>query len=153
MLFCQGSISPKRGFLLYVSLLTFSAECIIIGVESIDLKKGSVIMAKKKMKNSTRNVFKILISIIYIIWGIYAPVQAFQAVIALNVGAIISAAVGILTLLAGIFGLFGLKKEKCRIFGIIIFLFSLIGAVVALPTINVSSIITAILAWLFIICL
>ncbi len=110
-------------------------------------------MAKKKMKKSTRNVFKILISIIYIIWGIYAPVQAFQAVIALNVGAIISAAVGILTLLAGIFGLFGLKKEKCRIFGIIIFLFSLIGAVVALPTINVSSIITAILAWLFIICL
>ncbi len=110
-------------------------------------------MAKKKMKKSTRNVLKILISIIYIIWGIYAPAQAFQAVIALNVGAMISAAVGILTLLAGIFGLFGLKKEKCRIFGIIIFLFSLIGAVVALPTINVSSIITAILAWLFIICL
>lgn len=110
-------------------------------------------MANKKMKKSTRNVLKILISIIYIIWGIYSPIQAFGAVIALDIGAMISAAVGILTLLAGIFGLFGLKKEKCRIFGIIIFLFSLIGAVVALPSINVSSIITAILAWLFIICL
>lgn len=107
---------------------------------------------KKKMKSSTKNVLKILISIIYIVWGIYSPIQAFQAVIALDIGAIISAAVGVLTLLAGIFGLFGMEKEKCRIFGIIICVFSLIGVVTALPTINTSSLITAILAWLFILC-
>ena len=109
-------------------------------------------MAKKKMKSSTRNVLKILISIIYIVWGIYSPIQAFQAVLALNIGAIISAGVGILTLLAGIFGLFGMEKEKCRIFGIIICIFSLVGVVTALPALNTSSLITAILAWLFIIC-
>ena len=107
---------------------------------------------KKKMKSSTKNVLKILISIIYIVWGIYSPIQAFQAVIALDIGAIISAAVGVLTLLAGIFGLFGMEKEKCRIFGIIICVFSLIGVVTALPTINTSSLITAILARLFILC-
>ena len=67
--------------------------------------------------------------------------------------AMISAAVGILTLLAGIFGLIGVKKEKCRVFGIIIFIFSVIAAVLALPTIATNSIINAILAWLFIICL
>lgn len=109
-------------------------------------------MAKKKMKSSTKNVLKIIISVIYIIWGIYSPIQAFGAVLTLNIGAMISAAVGILTLLAGIFGLFGMKKDKCRVFGIIICVFSLVGVVTALPTINWSSIITAILAWLFIIC-
>ena len=109
-------------------------------------------MAKKKMKSSTKNVLKILISIIYIVWGIYSPIQAFGAVLTLNIGAMISAAVGILTLLAGIFGLFGMKKDKCRIFGIIICVFSIVGVVTALPTLNWSSIITAVLSWLFIIC-
>lgn len=106
----------------------------------------------KKMKKNTKNVLKVIISIIYIIWGIYAPIQALQAVIALNVSAMISAGVGILTLLAGIFGILGLKKGKCRVFGIIIFIFSLVGVITALPAINVSSIITALLAWLFIVC-
>lgn len=107
---------------------------------------------KRKMKKSTKNVLKVIISIIYIIWGIWAPIQAFGALVALNVPAMISAAVGILTLLAGVFGLFGMKKDKCRVFGIIICIFSLIGVVTALPTLNVSSIITALLAWLFIVC-
>lgn len=107
----------------------------------------------KKMSKKTKNVIKILISIIYIVWGIYSPIQAFQAVISLNIGAIISAAVGILMLLAGIFGLFGMKKDKCRIFGIIICIFSIVGVVTALPVLNWSSIITAVLAWLFIVCI
>ena len=105
------------------------------------------------MKKTTKNVFKIIISIIYIIWGIYSPIQAFNAVLALDVGAMISAGVGILTLLAGIFGLLGMKKIKCRIFGVVIFVASAIGVVAALPALNVTSIITAVLAWLFIICL
>ena len=109
-------------------------------------------MAKKKMKSSTKNVLKILISIIYIVWGIYSPIQAFTAVLSLDISAIISAGVGVLTLLAGIFGLFGMEKDKCRIFGIIICIFSLVGVVTALPALNISSLITAILAWLFILC-
>lgn len=72
--------------------------------------------------------------------------------LSLNISAIISAGVGVLTLLAGIFGLFGMEKEKCRIFGIIICIFSLVGVVTALPSLNISSLITAILAWLFILC-
>ncbi len=105
------------------------------------------------MKKTTKTVFKVIISIIYIIWGIYSPIQAFNAVLALDVGAMISAGVGILTLLAGIFGLLGMKKIRCRIFGIIIFVASLVGVVVALPALNFTSIITAVLAWLFIVCL
>lgn len=105
------------------------------------------------MKKATKKVLKIIISILYILWGIYSPIQAFNAVLALDVGAMISAGVGILMLLAGIFGLIGMKKLKCRIFGIIICVFSIAGVVTALPALNWSSIVTAILSLLFIICI
>jgi hypothetical protein len=104
------------------------------------------------MKRSTRNIFKIIISLLYILWGIYAPVQAFEAVLAFDIGALISAGVGLMMLLAGIFGLIGLKRLKCKIFGVVIFIIAAVGVVTALPVLNWSSIVSAILAWLFIIC-
>ncbi|MBE6548320.1 MAG: hypothetical protein E7667_05530 [Ruminococcaceae bacterium] len=104
------------------------------------------------MKRTTKKVLKIIISLIYIVWGIYSPISVINAVIDLNVGAIASASVGVLMLLAGIFGLIGLKKIKCRVFGIIIFVCSAAAVVLALPSVSIQSVITAILAWLFIIC-
>ena len=104
------------------------------------------------MKQSTKNVLRVVISIVYIIWGILSPITLIKSIIDLNLGAIAAAVVGVLTLLAGIFGLFGMKKEKCRIFGIIIFVCSIVSVVLALPSISVHSIITAVLAWLFIAC-
>lgn len=104
------------------------------------------------MKKATKKIFKIIISILYILWGIAAPVQAFHAVLDFNVGAMISAGVGILMLFAGIFGLVGLKKIKCKIFGIVIFVFAAAGVAAALPGLNWNSIVSAVLAWLFIIC-
>lgn len=104
------------------------------------------------MKKGTKKLVKIIISIVYICWGIYAPMTALNAILALDISALIGAGVGILTLAAGIFGLLGMKKLKCRIFGIIIFVASVASIVTALPTISAHSIITAILAWLFIVC-
>ena len=105
------------------------------------------------MKKGTKNVLKVIISIVYIIWGIYSPISAIQAILALNIPAIVSSGVGVLMLLAGFFGLFGMKKAKCRVFGVIIFVFAIVSVVLALPAISVNSIVTAILAWLFIACL
>lgn len=105
------------------------------------------------MKNSTKSVLRIVISIIYIAWGVFSPLSAIDAVISLNVGAIAAAAVGVLMLLAGIFGLIGIKKSKCRLFGVIIFIFAIAAVVLALPVINWRSIVTAVLAWLFIVCI
>ena len=104
------------------------------------------------MKKGTKNIVRIIISIVYICWGIYAPMTALNAILELDIAALIGAGVGVLTLLAGIFGLLGMKKLKCRIFGIVIFVASVVSIVAALPTISVNSIITAILAWLFIVC-
>lgn len=105
------------------------------------------------MKKTTKTVLRVIISIIYILWGLYAPITAIKAILEFDVGAIASATVGVLMLLAGILGLIGLKKIKCRVFGIIIFVCSLVAVIVALPEISVNSIITALLAWLFIVCL
>ncbi len=109
------------------------------------------------MKKATKSIFRIIISIIYIIWGITAPLTAIRAILDLNVPAILSATVGVLMLLAGIFGLIGMKKIKCRIFGIVIFVFAVATAVTAVLgagiTASISPIITALLAWLFIVCI
>lgn len=105
------------------------------------------------MKSSTKKFVKVLISIVYIVWGLFSPIAAFQGILDLDVGQIASAAVGIMTLLAGIFGLVGIKKATCRIFGIVIFICSIVAVVLALPAISITSIITALLAWLFIVCL
>ena len=107
-----------------------------------------------KMKSTTKKIFKIIISLIYIVWGIYSPLSVIKAVFALDVGAIIAASVGVLTLLAGIFGLIGIKKTKCRIFGIVIMIFSIISILYSIPlgAIPTNSIINAVLAWLFISC-
>ena len=105
------------------------------------------------MKKSTKNVLRVIISIVYIAWGIWSPISAITAILALNIPAIVSAAVGLLTLLAGVFGLLRVKKSKCRAFGIIIFVCAVASAVFSLPIIAVNSIVNAILAWLFIACI
>ena len=106
------------------------------------------------MKKTTKNVLRIVISIVYILWGISAPLTALRAILDLDIGAIASATVGVLTLLAGIFGLIGIKRIKCRVFGIIIFVCSLVALAMSLPSgLAWQPIVTAILSWLFIICL
>ena len=105
------------------------------------------------MKKSTKNIVKVIISIIYIVWGIFSPLTAIKEIIELDIGGLASATVGVLMLLAGVFGLMGIKKNKCRIFGVIIFVCAIVAVVLELPAINITSIITAVLAWLFIVCI
>jgi hypothetical protein len=54
-------------------------------------------------------------------------------------------------LIAGFFGLLGIKRAKVRTFGVIIFVVAVASIILALPAINIVSIVTAALAWLFII--
>ena len=106
------------------------------------------------MKKSTKNLLRIIISVIYIIWGIAAPVTAIKAILAFNISAIIDAAVGVLTLLAGIFGLLGIKSAKCKLFGLIIFAGAAVSFVLSIlgGAISWSAIVSGVLAWFFIAC-
>lgn len=105
------------------------------------------------MSAATKKIIKILISIVYIVWGIYSPISVIRAVLDLDLSAVLSALVGVMTLLAGIFGLIGIKKMKCRIFGVVILVVAVVGIVAALPTISIRLIVNAVLALLFILCL
>ncbi len=99
-----------------------------------------------------KKILRIIISILYIIWGITAPVTAISAIMSFNLPALISAGVGIIMLLAGILGLFGIKPGTRRVLGIIIF----IGAAVSVATslqdgIQWQPVLSAVLAFLYII--
>ncbi len=99
-----------------------------------------------------KKIIHIIISILYIVWGIGAPLTALNAILDLNVGALISAAVGIIMLLAGIFGLLRIKPLKRRIFGIVIFVGSVISLVTSLKFgFQWQPIAQAVLAWLYIV--
>ena len=106
------------------------------------------------MKKSTKKILKVVISILYIIWGITAPLTAIGAILAFDLSALIGAAVGVLMLLAGIFGLFGIKSDKCKLFGAIIFIGAAVSFVLSIlgGGFAWSNIVSAILAWLFITC-
>lgn len=106
------------------------------------------------MKSGTKNIVRIVISILYIIWGVAAPLTALDAIIAFNISALIGAVGGILMLLGGIFALFKMKTNLCRTFGIIIFLVNAVAFVLSIFSgISWSPLVSALLAWLFIICL
>ena len=104
------------------------------------------------MKRSTKRIIRVLIGILYIIWGIASPVSAYEALIALDTTALVSAGIGVLMLLAGILALFHIRKSVCRVFGIVIFLANAVPIALALPTIHLQSVTSAVLALLFVIC-
>ena len=114
-------------------------------------------MAKKKSKKgpskNTQSIIHVIISIIYIIWGIYSPLSALNAIISLNMAALVGAAIGVITLVAGVLGLFRIKPSVRRVLGIIIFVLSIVSIATALMGggINWQAILQAILAWLYII--
>lgn len=102
------------------------------------------------MKKSNKQLIRVIISILYIVWGVAAPVSMLEAIVALDLTGILSAAVGILMLLSGVFALLGIKKSKCRIFAAIILVLSLLTL---FSSITFQSIASAVLSVLFFICL
>ncbi len=104
------------------------------------------------MKRSTKRILHVLIGILYIVWGIASPVSAYEAIIALDAAALVSAGIGVLMLLAGILAILGIRRSVCRVFGIVIFVANAIPIALALPTIHLQSVISAALSLLFVIC-
>ena len=100
-----------------------------------------------------KKVIHVIISLLYIIWGIGAPLTALNAILDLNVPMLLTAVTGIIMLLAGIFGLFRIKPLKRRIFGIIIFVLAAASAVTSLMGGHLAwqPIIQALMAWAYII--
>jgi len=101
------------------------------------------------MKASTRKFLRLIISILYLIWGVGSVFLALQALLALDIGGILAAASGVIMFVAGLLGLLKAKPAVCRICGLITFVLALVSAILSF---SIGSVVTAVLAWLFIIC-
>ena len=106
------------------------------------------------MRNSTKTVVRILISILYIIWGASSTLAAVQALISFNLVGVLSMLVGLLMLFAGVLGLFKIKPATCRLLGAAIFILAAITFVLSIFTgISWGNLVSAFLAWLCITCI
>lgn len=109
------------------------------------------------MKKSTKSLLRIVISIVYIVWGISSPLALLESILALNLSAILSAALGVLMLVAGVFGLLGIRRSRARVFGIVIFVLAVLSAISVFSSFSlgalVQPLVSAVLAWLFITCI
>ncbi len=112
------------------------------------------------MATSKANSCRIVISLIYIVMGIDALVpsvrSALQSALELDLIGILTASVGILMLLAGLFGILDVKRGVCRAMGIFIFVvsaFMFVWALLKGQGYQRDGLIGAALAWLFILCI
>ena len=106
-----------------------------------------------------KRIIHIIISIVYIIWGIGAPLTLIKQLASLDfssllsIGALISVATGLVMLFAGIFGLLRIKPLKRRILGIIILVLAASGVLTSVLGGGLSwqGIVQAVMALLYII--
>lgn len=94
----------------------------------------------------------IVISLLYILWGIGAPLSAIHALLDLDLSALIMAAASFAMLLAGIFGLFKIKPVYRRVFGAIILILAGISVITSLDSgLNWQALVQALMALLYLI--
>ena len=106
-----------------------------------------------------KKLIHIIISIVYIVWGIGAPLSLIKSLVALDlsslasIGTLISVATGLVMLFAGIFGLLRIKPLKRRILGIVIFILAICGVVTSVVGGGFSwqALLQALMAWAYIV--
>ena len=106
-----------------------------------------------------KKLIHIIISIVYIVWGIGAPLSLIKSLVALDlaslasIGTLISVATGLVMLFAGIFGLLRIKPLKRRILGIVIFVLAICGVVTSVVGGGFSwqALLQALMAWAYIV--
>jgi hypothetical protein len=115
-------------------------------------------MAKKSVASKIETT-RIVICIIYILLGISSVLAAWNSIVSLDfsmpVYELISTAVGVLMFASGIMGLAKVKGAVCHTCGVIIFAVSAISVALSLiqGSYNDMSLVQALLAWLFIVCI
>jgi hypothetical protein len=111
------------------------------------------------MKKATKKIIHVIISLVYIVWGIGAPLSFVKNLADLNfdsilsISTILTVATGIVMLLAGILGLLRLRPIYRRLLGILIFVLAASSAVSSLMGGHLAwqAILQAVMAWLYII--
>ncbi|MBQ8140830.1 MAG: hypothetical protein IJ038_03940 [Clostridia bacterium] len=105
-------------------------------------------MAKKK------NLTKILISLVFIAFGIDSVVRAFEFLLDLEIGGILSCALGLVMFITGIVGLCKVKADVCRVLAIIVCILSAASFIMGLLSLSFQTqmLVQALLAWVYFDC-
>lgn len=106
-----------------------------------------------------KKIIHIIISIVYIIWGIGAPLTFIRELASLDfssllsISSLIGVVTGLVMLFAGIFGLLRIKPLKRRILGIVIFILAASSVITSLVGGQIAwqPILQAVMAWLYIV--
>lgn len=103
---------------------------------------------------SKRNITRVLISIIFIAYGVSSVLLALKAVLALELAAVLGCALGILMFVTGILGLFRTQIKTCRVLGIIICVLAALKFAMGLAggAFQVDLLVQALLAWIYFDC-
>ena len=105
-------------------------------------------MAKKK------NLTKTLISLVFIAYGIDSVVRAFGFLLDLEIGGIISCALGLLMFITGVVGLCKVKTDVCKVLAVIVCILSAASFIMGLMSLNFGTqmLVQALLAWVYFDC-
>ncbi len=103
---------------------------------------------------SKKNVTRVIISIIFIAYGISSVFSALDALLDLDFAGILGCALGVLMFVTGILGLIRSQIKVCRVLGVIICILSSLDFALALVggAFVVQSLVQALLAWLYFDC-
>ncbi len=107
-------------------------------------------MAKKK----TANLTKILISLVFIAFGLDSVIRAFELLLDLDIGGILSSALGLLMFVTGVVGLCKVKVQVCRVLAVIVCILSAASFIMGLLSLSFATqmLVQALLAWVYFDC-
>ena len=107
------------------------------------------------MAKSKYNQIRGVISLIYILMGVSSVVQAFNALLEVDLVGIFASALGVLIFVAGICGFFSVDPSACHTLGFIIMILSLASLVYAIvfkKTFDFNIANQFLISWLFMLC-
>ena len=106
------------------------------------------------MAANKKNITRVLVSIIFVAYGISSVIEAFRALLDLDLLGILGCALGIIMFITGILGLLKTQIKVCRVLGIIICVLSALQFALSLAggAFAVQMLVQALLAWIYFDC-
>ncbi len=106
------------------------------------------------MSKKAANLTKILISLVFIAYGLDSVIRALELLLDLDIMGIMSCALGVLMFITGIAGLFKAKITVCRALAVIVCVLSAANFIVGITSLSFQTqmLVQALLAWVYFDC-
>ena len=106
------------------------------------------------MAKKTANLTKILISLVFIAFGIDSVIRALELLLSFDIVGVLSCALGVIMFITGILGLCRVKIQVCRVLAIIVCILSAATFITGLLALSFQTqmLVQALLAWVYFDC-